>query len=274
MLIAKTKKILKWVGVSILGLFLLILIIPELFESQIADIVKKEANKYLKAQLEFEDLDISLIRNFPRVSVALSDVSIVGKKEFEADTLLAAGEVGAAINLLSLFGENYEISKIIVEDTRVNAILSRSGAANWDIVKSDEELLAEGYDISESDVPLALELEDIDISNLSLSYDDRDANMFVSLENLTAECSGNINGDITNLEVVGGSPSLTVAMAGIPMIERIALDVVMDTEIDTANMKFTFRDNVIRLNAIETGIDGWVAMLENGFDMDLKLNTE
>ena len=74
MLIAKTKKILKWVGVSILGLFLLILIIPELFESQIADIVKKEANKYLKAQLEFEDLDISLIRNFPRVSVALSDV--------------------------------------------------------------------------------------------------------------------------------------------------------------------------------------------------------
>lgn len=274
MLIAKTKKILKWVGVSILGLFLLILIIPELFESQIADIVKKEANKYLKAQLEFEDLDISLIRNFPRVSVALSDVSIVGKKEFEADTLLAAGEVGAAINLLSLFGENYEISKIIVEDTRVNAILSRSGAANWDIVKSDEELLAEGYDISESDVPLALELEDIDISNLSLSYDDRDANMFVSLENLTAECSGNINGDITNLEVVGGSPSLTVAMAGIPMIERIALDVVMDTEIDMANMKFTFRDNVIRLNAIETGIDGWVAMLENGFDMDLKLNTE
>ena len=44
MLIAKTKKILKWVGVSILGLFLLILIIPELFESQIADIVKIAGN--------------------------------------------------------------------------------------------------------------------------------------------------------------------------------------------------------------------------------------
>lgn len=274
MLLATTKKILKWVGFSLLGLFLLILIIPELFEDQIAEIVKKEANIYLKAQLEFEDLDISMIRNFPRISVALGDVTIVGRNEFEADTLLAAGEVGAAINLLSIFGENYEISKILVEDTRINAILGRSGAANWDIVKTDEELRAEGYDIDESEVPLALELEDIDIANLSLSYDDRDANMYVLLENLTAECSGNINGDITNLEVVGGSPSLTVTMMGVPMIEDIALNVDMDTEIDMANMKFTFRENVVRLNAIETGIDGWVAMLEDGFDMDLRLNTE
>ena len=224
MLLATTKKILKWVGFSLLGLFLLILIIPELFEDQIAEIVKKEANIYLKAQLEFEDLDISMIRNFPRISVALGDVTIVGRNEFEADTLLVAGEVGAAINLLSVFGENYEISKILVEDTRINAILGRSGAANWDIVKTDEELRAEGYDIDESEVPLALELEDIDIANLSLSYDDRDANMYVLLENLTAECSGNINGDITNLEVVGGSPSLTVTMMGVPMIEDIALN--------------------------------------------------
>ena len=161
MLLATTKKILKWVGFSLLGLFLLILIIPELFEDQIAEIVKKEANIYLKAQLEFEDLDISMIRNFPRISVALGDVTIVGRNEFEADTLLVAGEVGAAINLLSIFGENYEISKILVEDTRINAILGRSGAANWDIVKTDEELRAEGYDIDESEVPLALELEDI-----------------------------------------------------------------------------------------------------------------
>ena len=138
MLLATTKKILKWVGFSLLGLFLLILIIPELFEDQIAEIVKKEANIYLKAQLEFEDLDISMIRNFPRISVALGDVTIVGRNEFEADTLLVAGEVGAAINLLSIFGENYEISKILVEDTRINAILGRSGAANWDIVKTDE----------------------------------------------------------------------------------------------------------------------------------------
>lgn len=270
----RTKKILLWVVSTIAVLFALLLIIPELFENQIAEIVKKEANKYLKAKLEFKEVDISMIRNFPRVSVSLRDVTIVGQKEFEADTLLVAGEVGAAINLMSIFGDEYEISKILVENTRVNTILGRSGAANWDIVKTDEELMAEGYEIDDTEVPLALELEDIEINNLTVLYDDRDANMFVSMRELNALCSGNMKGDITNLKIVGGSPSLTAKMMGVPLVEDVEVNVVMDTEIDLAKSKFTFRDNTIKLNAVETGVDGWVAMLEEGFDMDIRLKTE
>ena len=42
---------------------------------------------------------------------------------------------------------------------------------------------------------------------------------------------------------------------------------------DLKNMKFTLRDNTLSLNAIEAGIDGWVAMAGEAIDMDLKLNT-
>ena len=34
-----------------------------------------------------------------------------------------------------------------------------------------------------------------------------------------------------------------------------------------------FRSNTIRLNAIQAGIDGWVALKDPAIDMDLKLNT-
>lgn len=66
----------------------------------------------LNAQFDFRSLDISLFRNFPKASITLSDFWLRGVGEFENDTLVQAGEVVAAIDLLSLFGDSgYDISK-------------------------------------------------------------------------------------------------------------------------------------------------------------------
>lgn len=270
----RTHKILIGIGSTIVALFFIILLIPVLFEDQIAELVKKEANMRLKAKLEFSDVDISMFRNFPRISVSIKDVSVVGKDEFQADTLLSAGELSVAVNLLSVFSGDFEISKVVVADTRINTIIGKSGAVNWDIVKSEEEMREEGYSPEETEVPITLELEQINIENLSVTYDDRDANMFLALESLDATCSGDITGDITNLKIVGSSPSLSFSMMGLPIMERVSVKAEMDTEIDMAKSRFTFRDNSIVLNAVQTGLDGWVELLDDGFDMDIRLNTE
>ena len=47
----------------------------------------------------------------------------------------------------------------------------------------------------------------------------------------------------------------------------------MDVDADLANNKYTLKDNTIRLNAIQAGIDGWVELKDPAIDMDLKLNT-
>lgn len=274
MTLNKTKKILIGFVSTILGLFLLLLLIPVIFEDEIADYVKQEANMRLKGTLEFKDVDISMFRNFPRISVTLNDVSIVGEKEFATDTLLSAGELGVAVNLMSVFSGDFEISKVKIENTRVNTIIGKSGAANWDIVKSEEELKEEGYSEEDSEIPFTLELEEIEINNLSVTYDDRDANMFLALEAFNAVCSGNLQGDITTLKIEGSSPSLTYTMMGLPIMRDVAVKADMDIEFDMAQSKITFRDNSINLNAVQTSIDGWLAMLEEGFDMDIRLNTE
>ncbi|MBO5217580.1 MAG: AsmA family protein [Alistipes sp.] len=274
MTLNKTKKILIGFVSTILGLFLLLLLIPVIFEDEIADYVKKEANMRLKGTLEFKDVDISMFRNFPRISVTLGDVSIVGEKEFATDTLLSAGELGVTVNLMSVFSGDFEISKVKIENTRVNTIIGKSGAVNWDIVKSEEELKEEGYSEEDSEIPFTLELEEIEINNLSVTYDDRDANMFLALEAFNAVCSGNLQGDITTLKIEGSSPSLTYTMMGLPIMRDVAIKADMDIEFDMAQSKITFRDNNINLNAVQTSIDGWLAMLEEGFDMDIRLNTE
>ena len=70
----------------------------------------------LNAQFDFKNLNISLFRNFPQASVTLEDFWLKGTGEFANDTLVQAGEVTAAVNLFSLFGDSgYDISKILLK---------------------------------------------------------------------------------------------------------------------------------------------------------------
>lgn len=72
------------------------------------------------------------------------DFWLKGTGEFANDTLVQAGEVTAAVNLFSLFGDSgYDISKIFIEDTRLHAIVLPDGRANWDIMKPDTTATAE-----------------------------------------------------------------------------------------------------------------------------------
>ena len=47
----------------------------------------------------------------------------------------------------------------------------------------------------------------------------------------------------------------------------------MDVDADLAGGKFTLRENMLRLNAIQLNLDGWLAQTKQGMDMDLRLNT-
>lgn len=132
------KKGLKITAIALGVLLLLMLILPFAFRGKIESIVKTEGNKMLNAQFDFRSLDISLFRNFPKASITLSNFWLRGVGEFENDTLVQAGEVVAAIDLLSLFGDSgYDISKIQIENTRLHAIVLADGRPNWDVMKPD-----------------------------------------------------------------------------------------------------------------------------------------
>src|SRR4029078_5548003 len=86
--------------------------------------------------VDFKDVDISLIRSFPRLSVRLEDMSVTGANEFSKDTLLSSKSFDAAMNLLSLFRDEMNVYAIHLESPRIHALVNKEGKANWDIAKS------------------------------------------------------------------------------------------------------------------------------------------
>ena len=217
--------------------------------------------------------DISLLRNFPSASVTLEDFYLKGTGAFENDTLIQAGELTAAVNLFSLFGDSgYDISKIIIEDTKVKAIVLEDGKPNWDVMKASAEEDTVQETSAESS-PFRIKLKRLSVKDLSVSYDDRQAGMYAAIENLRATCSGDFGSERTLVDLELKTPALTYRTGGVPFLNRAALKADMNVDADLVNNKFTLQDNSISLNAIKLNIDGWATMQKDGVGMDIKLNT-
>ncbi len=265
------KKVLKIAGITVAVILLLMFILPFAFQGKIEKIVKAEGNKMLNAQFDFQSLDISLFRHFPKASVSLHDFWLKGVGEFENDTLVRAGEVTAAINLLSLFGDSgYDISKILIANTDVHAIVLPDGKANWDVMKVDSTA-TEAADTTAT--TFRVKLQQLAVTNLNVVYDDQQGNMYADVRGLNATCSGDLGSDRTTLKLNALVEALTYKMGGIPFLSNANIAADMNVDADLVNNKYTLKDNEFRLNAIKASIDGWVALVDPAIDMDLKLNT-
>ncbi len=266
------KKTMKIAGITLGVILLLLLILPFAFQGKLAKLVKEEGNKMLYAQFDFRTLNISLLRNFPSASVSLEDFWLKGTGPFENDTLIQAGELTAAVNLFSLFGDGgYDISRIIVKDTRVHAIVLEDGHPNWDVMKPSPD--AETPEDETAQETFRIKLQKLSVDNLSVVYDDRQGGVFADLSRLEADCSGDFGSDRTVVDLKMETPSLTCRTGGIPLLNKVSLEADMDVDADLAGGKFTLRENMLRLNAIQLNLDGWLAQTKQGMDMDLRLNT-
>ncbi len=272
------KKALKITGVVLLVFIAALLILPFAFQGKIKDLVKTEANKMLTAELDFEDLSLSFIRNFPKATISIDRLSLVGTGSFQNDTLLAVDKIRVTVNLKSIFGSSgYEISSILLEQPAINAIVLKDGTANWDIMKSDgepvEDTVEDTVPEAQSDNSFKLILQKLAINAAAITYRDEQANMQAALQGLNLSLSGDMGATHTMLQTAIDIAGVNFMMDNISYLSKANVALKMDVDADLNAMKFTFNENTFRLNAIEAGFDGWLAMLDEGFDMDIKLNT-
>ena len=94
------KRFLKITATVVAVVLVVAIVTPLLLRGKIGDIVKREANAMLAARLDFEKLDISLLRNFPNASLNLKGLTLVGTDRFEGDTIVAARRITVVVKLM------------------------------------------------------------------------------------------------------------------------------------------------------------------------------
>ena len=268
------KKLAKITSLILVSILALMCILPIAFQGKIKEIVIAEGNKMLNAEFGFENIDISLFREFPKASIGINDFWLKGINEFEQDTLLYAGKAQVAVNVMSLFSDTgFDITKVLLADTKVKAIILEDGRPNWDVMKTDATTTVEEEDTTSAG-NFRIQLQQLRVENLHIIYDDRQSHMYAAIEGFNATCSGDMATDNTSLELSALIRALSFKMDGVPFLSKAHIEANLNVDADLKNSKFTLKENTISLNAIKAAIDGWIAMPTDApMAMDLKLNT-
>lgn len=265
------KKFVKITAVVVAVVLVIALVAPMVLRGKIAEIVKREANAMLNARLDFEKLDISLLRHFPRASLELKGLTLVGEEPFAGDTIVAAQRISVVVNVMSLFGDDgFEVTKIILSEPALHARKLADGRVNWDVMKASEDAPAEEEAPADAEPSsFRLSVRDFRISDASIRYEDDSTGMRFSTAPLSLRLRGDMSAAETDLDLRLTAKGMRLVSGGISMLSDAEAELDAVIAADLVNNRFTFSHNKLRLNAIEVGLDGWVELKDDAVAMDI-----
>ncbi len=263
------KKVVLIISSVLLFLLGALILIPYFFKDKIVNLIKEQANAQLTAIVNFDnDIELSLIRNFPNFTLGINNLSIANTEIFEGDTLLYLGHFSATLDVMSVIeGEQIKIKAIKIENGRINAIINKDGLTNWDITKPSADTTTTPADTSESKFNIAL--NKLEIIHTDIVYDDKQGNMYAKLEQFNHTLSGDFTQDNFLLEIEATCEKLTYKMDGLVYLSNVKTTIDAQVDANMKDMKFTFKDNTFTLNALTFGFNGWVAMPTDDITMDI-----
>ena len=265
------KKVLFGLAIFIFLLLAALIAIPYLFKDEIIAQVKTAANESLTAKLDFSDVDISVFRHFPKLAVGLDNLEITnGPGPFEGVKLVKCERLDVAVDLWSaIFGDQVVINGLFFKKPDIKIYALSNGAANYDITKPDDAATAADTEAA------PVKLEQYGLEDATILYDDRGLDMKAELEGVTHTGSGEFTATLYDLVMETMVQKLSVNYAGVQYLRNAKADWKATMGADMANMRFTFKENDLKVNDLELMVDGWVQMPETSEDvlMDLKFGT-
>ncbi|HNW53448.1 MAG TPA: AsmA-like C-terminal region-containing protein, partial [Bacteroidales bacterium] len=260
------KKALK-ISAIVIGLLLLVIIaLPFLFKGKIQKTVQSEINKNLNAVVTFDGVGLSLIRHFPDLTVKVKNLVVKGTGDFSADTLASVPGLSLTLDLASVFGgSEYKVKQIDLKAPRFLFKVLKNGKVNWDVMKPSATA-----DTVSTPSTFKVYLNKVSISDMRMVYDDAEIPTMLALDGLTGTMSGDMTADITSLDIKAVVKDITADYDGIRYMSKTTGEITTLLNANLSTWTFTFKDGNLRLNDLNIKADGFFAMPDNGYNMDIK----
>jgi hypothetical protein len=272
----KIKKLLIIVPSTLLVIFLALLLAPVLFKGKIFEIAKKELNGMLTAKVDFSDVKLSFIRNFPNAYVALTDLLVTGTDEFEGETLVKFKSLSITVDIMSIIKmANINVKSVLLDQAEVNAHISESGKPNWDIMKGGKAPETPPGETKPKEAAPALKigLKKFEIRNASLSFIDDSSKMKATASGLNYFLQGDMTLDNADLNMKLDIADVDFWMDSIRLLNKARVGFISDVTADLKNMGFTLKENQFSLNEIALKFDGLV-QIPGDINLDMTFATK
>jgi hypothetical protein len=256
-------QIIKWLAFSFAFFFLVLLIVAQIYEDKIGVLVVKSINKSLRKPMTVENVDLTLIRTFPKASVVLTNVEIPDNRK---GSLLKTGTMSLQFGILSLFQDVIDVQSVTVSNGSLNILTDKNGTANYDIFLPTEET-----DNSE-ETNIKIDVQEATLQDIYLIYENRQVKQsgIVHVEKLML--SGNFSTQQFDLESTAELEieSLTTKEGKLLSGRSVAYEMV--AKVDLEKGEYVLENTNLYIEANKFTVDGKVVSQADYTDFDVSLN--
>ena len=272
----KKKLIISFLG--FVGLFIVAAAaLPLIFKDDIKKAIDEQIKANVNAEVYFDSdgFSLSLFKSFPDLAVTLEDFGVVGREVFEGDTLLDVKAFNITIDLWKLI-DGIEVKEIAIDGANINVKVLADGSANYDITYPDTTAEAQAEEpppaAEESSSDFKIAIKSWKISNTNLVYDDKSLKFFTRIDNLNHSGSGDFSLKQSGLSTRTRIDAIRLDFDGVRYLNRNTFKADLNMDLDLENDKYTFKKNKVVLNDLVLSFDGFIALLKQGYEMDLSFN--
>ncbi len=254
------------------GIFLVLLIaglfaVPYLFKDDILQAVKKDLNKNFTAQIDFEDVQISIFKTFPDLYFSLEKFSITGTGKNKDIPLALIDELGIGVDLVQLFKGEKKVKSIHLQNPEFVVFIDSSGNANYHIFKES------GSPEDEDDEGLQMEIEKITVDHMRLLYEDQSMPMQMYVSGLDHTGKINIDGDTYTHYGHSTADTLHFIYDDVTYLKNVKAELDNRMRIKNDFSLYELEEMNARINRLPVVMDGEVELREEDIKMDLKFES-
>jgi hypothetical protein len=266
------KRILIGVGVFLVVLIAAAFIVPVMFKDDIKKAIDEQLAKSVNADVLFDinNFSLTLFRNFPNVTVEVKELGVFNREPFAGEHLFVVDQFDVEVNLSDvIFGDQLRVKGITLVHPRINVKILKDGRANYDIaIPSTDTVKTE-----EAPANFSFGIDHWEIVKGELVYDDASMPFYTSLKGLNHSGRGNFNDQAFDLITKTVVDSVTLYYGGSEYITDKRAEVNATIGISEAYTKYTFKDNIAKLNDFAMSAEGWVKMAEKDINMDVNFKS-
>jgi hypothetical protein len=251
-------------------------ILPFIYKDDIIRLIKKQSDEYLNADINFQDLDLSLLSTFPSMTIEIENLTIAGKDSFQDLKLVDLNKLTVKLDLWKIVMDGkYEVKSVLLDEPKIHVKVLANGTANYDIYKSVDTVSVEDSPQDNSSPPLEFKLKRYEINKAVIIYDDALYATTLKLEDFNHSGSFTMLGEKYLLETNTKASSFDLGYEGVNYFEKSKIDILFNGDIAFIgdDMKFVITKSLSKINQFNLVANGEFLMREDDYKMNFTVAT-
>ena len=222
--------------------------------ARLTPIVRQVADKYIICEHEVGEVDLTFFSTFPEFGLRVDGLYLINPTAgAQSDTLLAAPEVVATVNVMEfLQHNNLVVRELSLPNAVANIYIAADGATNFDVFALSSDTTA--TDTTSSGLPFdRISIDAARIGGRYISFVDEQDSISAALANTTLAARVSSWDDVL---LTLQSEAVSATLGGTQYADSLQVAVSLPASVDLDKMHFALRKATLQVNEFAVQLDG------------------